>query len=139
MPLSIDDVAGYEREAMRYYFLWYTIYILLGGGAITFPALAAMGVTFGIAEGAKYLSGAGGLCAALFGFLKPNDYLAVFDAAITEFRSLRVRFSLLTDEQRAEKVDYALRLTVFKYPGVSASIPQNPSIQRDKVIGPSSS
>jgi hypothetical protein len=123
MPLSIEDVDSYEREAMRYYFLWYAIYVLLGLGAIAFPALAAMGVTFGVADGAKYLSGAGGLCAAIFGFLKPNDYLAVFDAAITEFRSLRVRFSVITEEQRVEKIDYALRLTVFKYPGVSASNP----------------
>lgn len=126
MAVTHDDLTRYEREATRLYVLWFTIYASLGIGAIILPGLAAMGLTFGMADGVKYLAGAGGLCAALYGFIKPNDYASAFDAAIAELRSLRARSDLLTEQQRADRLDVCLHLMAFKYQGALPAHPRQP-------------
>ncbi len=50
MSLSLDDLSRYEREATRFYVLWFAIYIVLGLGAIILPGLAAMGLTLRMAD-----------------------------------------------------------------------------------------
>jgi len=77
-----------------------------------------MDFNFGISNSGKYFAGFGAFAAALFGFLKPNDYATAFDAAIAEIRSLRFRFDGLTEAQRGERFDTIVRLMAFKYHGV---------------------
>jgi hypothetical protein len=50
VSLSLDDLSRYEREATRFYVLWFAIYIVLGLGAIILPGLAAMGLTLRMAD-----------------------------------------------------------------------------------------
>jgi hypothetical protein len=123
MAVSVADLDRYEREATYFYYLWFIIYLALGLATIILPGLAAMGIDFGVANGEKYIAGSGALAAAMFGFLKPNDYAAAFDAAIAEIRSLRTRFDSLPPEATNNRLDVIFNLMAFKYQG---SLPSNP-------------
>jgi len=46
MVASIKDLDRYETEATVYYFIWFTIYIVLGVGAIALPAFGRYGFQF---------------------------------------------------------------------------------------------
>jgi hypothetical protein len=123
MAASVKDLDRYETEATAYYFIWYVVYVLLGVGAVALPALAALDIDFGIHNSGRYMSGAGSLAALLFGFFKPNEYIASFDAAIAEIRSLRFGFDGLAEKEKAKRFDRAMRLMTFKYHGLSPSRP----------------
>ena len=129
MPVSTKDVIQYERQAIFLYSFWFVMYLVLGLGAIVLPGLAAMGVTFGFANDPKYLAGSGGLCAAAYGFIKPNEYAASFDRAISELQILRAKFDLLTDKQRADQLEACLRITTFKYQGTLPTEQKSPNPQ----------
>ena len=116
MATSTAEIDRFENQATAYYFLWFAIYLILGLAAIALPAMAAMGIPFGESS-SKYLAGLGAAAAATYGFLKPNDYAASFDSAVAELRSLRSRFELLTEEQRADRMDHVYHLMAFKYQG----------------------
>jgi hypothetical protein len=112
------EVDKFEAEANRFYYLWFFIYLILGAGAIILPGLSAMGMTLGLGvDGPKYLAGLGALAAAIYGFFKPNDYVAAFDAAIAECRSLRNRLGRIPDAEKDQRMDVIVHLMSFKYDG----------------------
>lgn len=110
MAVSDIDINRYEREATVYYFLWFTIYVILGLSAVVLPLLAAIDVAPHWENSKTYFAALGAIAAAAYGFLKPNDYVAAFDAAVAELRSLRARADLLTPEQQADRFDVIVRL-----------------------------
>lgn len=117
MAISNLDIDRYEKEATAYYVLWFIVYLILGLAAILLPAMAAINIAPDSVSSSKYLAALGAAAAATYGFLKPNDYAASFDAAVAELRSLRARLDLLTPEQQADRMDVILRLMAFKYQG----------------------
>jgi hypothetical protein len=128
---ELERLKSLERQATAYYFIWFTVYLLLGVLAMLLPAVSAMGITFGIAEGQKYLAGFGALAASAFGFFKPNEYAAAFDGAIAEIGSLRMSLDTLSPDEKSKRFDLIYRLMAFKYQG---SLPGRPVVAQPKAV-----
>lgn len=136
MPMPSDRATAHlatlrslQREARCFYYGWFFVYAVLGLAAIVLPGLAAMGVGAG-ADDAKYLAGGGALAASLFGFLKPNQYLAAFDTALAEIGSLQDRIELFEDDAAGNVLRSIRLLMAFNYqgmPGPSTTAPVPPT------------
>jgi hypothetical protein len=78
---TLREVEGTFHVLLRGYYLWLTIYIILGVATVILPGIAATG--FVVPDTAKVLAGPGALSSAIFAFLKPNDCATAYDAAAT--------------------------------------------------------
>lgn len=108
------QIAKVKRRAALGYYFWYALFLLLGGASIVLPGVAALGQ-----EPAKVYAGLGALAAALFSFIRPNDYATGFDSAFQLAAQAETEHALgQIDEAAVSKtLSAAIQLMTFKYTG----------------------
>jgi len=112
---TLREVEGTFHVLLRGYYLWLTIYIILGVATVILPGIAATG--FVVPDTAKVLAGLGALSSAIFAFLKPNDCATAYDAAATTAwkATLSARLGQLSEADAATILGQAIDKTMFKY------------------------
>lgn len=126
---TLKELDSWYSSTLTFYIIWYAVYLGLGVTSIVGASAAAMDLkdAAGVSRwNPRVCAAIAALSASLFGFLKPNDYVNGYDAALTVIAKARVSYSTkqMTDQQAVAELNKAIDLTAFKYGGLAAGTPQ---------------